>query len=362
MRPSGQKRQGIRLHKPSSEQSDARERRSRAFRQWRVHRRRPVIGDVKPSCILPFARLDKTCRFFPQETLMDAEGNPTDECRVFLSSTWQDLKAHRAACIEVMRRLRNELNIDWVTMEEFGAVPESPRDYCRKQVARCRLYVGIFGSRYGYLDEKTGVSATELEYSEAIDAKIPCLIYIIDPGAKVPLDQVDTGSAAFQLAALKANLRDFTKGHIVQYFTSPEDLAARFAVDLVKAVRMLGSGNNPSGLRTTIEQAIAECAQFVSDMENVTTGGWSYRQVGSSTSWDTAFSLLALSATGQDVYCLNSIEDTTFYSRTEIDSVDGVLPGNRIPTRPLRWTGSSISWAFLGKRIRRPAVGDLAFS
>jgi len=89
------------------------------------------------------------------------------------------------------------------------------------------------------------------------------LIYIIDPSAHVPLQYVDTGTNATRLAALKALLRSFTKGHIVNYFISPQDLAAKFSTDLVKAVNMFEGGDNPSGLKNSIEKAIADCTQFV---------------------------------------------------------------------------------------------------
>lgn len=48
-RNRGWKRLGDRFGRASNEQSDASERRSRANRQWKVNRRRPVIGDVRPT-------------------------------------------------------------------------------------------------------------------------------------------------------------------------------------------------------------------------------------------------------------------------------------------------------------------------
>jgi len=73
---------------------------------------------------------------------------------VFLSSSWEDLKNHRAACIKVMLGLRDVLSIDWIGMEGFGADDKSPKEYCLTQVRRSRLYVGIFGSRYGTSTKK----------------------------------------------------------------------------------------------------------------------------------------------------------------------------------------------------------------
>jgi hypothetical protein len=42
------------------------------------------------------------------------------------------------------------------------------------------VYLGVFGMRYGSIDEESGRSITELEYREARRAGLPCMIYLID--------------------------------------------------------------------------------------------------------------------------------------------------------------------------------------
>jgi prenyltransferase beta subunit len=200
-----------------------------------------------------------------------------------------------------MTRLQDELSIECVGMETFGAGPAPPKDHCLEQVRRSSLYVGVFGARYGYVDEHTGLSATELEYREAIRLGLPCLIYVIDPNAPVTvmLKDVDTGIGALKLEALKSAVRDFSKGHMVSSFSSENDLATRLSVDLIRAVNMIRAGNGEGDLKATVEAAIADGVAFICDMENRTAGGWSYHQMGISNAWDTAYSLLALVASGR---------------------------------------------------------------
>jgi len=83
---------------------------------------------------------------------------------VFVSSTSQDLLEHRAA----VRRVVEALNLTYIGMEDF--VPEStrPAEMIRRRVAECGTYVGILGMRYGFVDEVTGLSMTELEYQQAV--------------------------------------------------------------------------------------------------------------------------------------------------------------------------------------------------
>ncbi|MCX7840090.1 MAG: DUF4062 domain-containing protein, partial [Anaerolineae bacterium] len=85
--------------------------------------------------------------------------------RIFLSSTYQDLREHRKRVIEVIDRLRHSgADVEWFGMEAFGARDDLPTDACIKFVDACDLYIGLFGVRYGSIDPKSGKSMTEVEY------------------------------------------------------------------------------------------------------------------------------------------------------------------------------------------------------
>jgi hypothetical protein len=220
-----------------------------------------------------------------------------DNVKVFLGSTFEDLVDHRARCISVL----NKKCFEWVGMERWGANTVPPLEFCLAQVRESAIYLGIFGTRYGHVDEATGRSITELEYREAKRLVLPCLIYLIDTRAKVTLRDVEEDSdKARKLHQLKEELRDSTKGHVVGRFTTAEDLAMNLAVDIDKAKNMLEKHRFMAGLREQIDKSIADGVRFICEMENRPSGGWSYYTLGVGTCWDTAFSLLAPVASGEE--------------------------------------------------------------
>jgi hypothetical protein len=73
---------------------------------------------------------------------------------------------------------------------------------------------------------------SELEYEEAQAVSNPCLIYLIDEESHPVLPKhVETGEGATKLSALKTRLM---KTHVVNLFTSPEDLASKVTQDIVR--------------------------------------------------------------------------------------------------------------------------------
>lgn len=151
---------------------------------------------------------------------------------VFLGSTFADLERHRALVRDAITRLEQNSK----AMEFFGALPDAPKDECLRLVRSANAYVGIFGMRYGCVDETSGKSLTQLEYEEAQAVHLPSLIYVIDEEAHPVLPKhVDTGDSAKKLRELKRKLKEH---HVLNFFSSPEDLASRVTQDLV---RLLGT-------------------------------------------------------------------------------------------------------------------------
>lgn len=146
---------------------------------------------------------------------------------IFVSSTFTDLQLHRRLVLQAISKLELESK----AMESFGALPNTPKDECLCLVRSSKLYLGIFGMRYGSLDEKTGKSLTHLEYEEAISSHIPVLIYILDENSHLVLPkQVDIGNSAQKLIDLKSKLKG---SHVVSFFSSPKDLAIKVTQDIV---------------------------------------------------------------------------------------------------------------------------------
>jgi hypothetical protein len=100
--------------------------------------------------------------------------------RIYVSSTYEDLRAERSAVQDALRDLGHEP----VAMETYEAADQIPLERCLEDVRSCQAYVGIFAWRYGFCPKGGSVSITELEYGEAVRQNIPRYIYLL--GENVP--------------------------------------------------------------------------------------------------------------------------------------------------------------------------------
>jgi len=90
--------------------------------------------------------------------------------QVYLSSTLNDLQDERAA-------VRAALQHKCLVIESYSADERTVKESCLADVAKCDLYIGILGLRYGHCPDG-GLSITELEFDEAVARKLPRLIFI----------------------------------------------------------------------------------------------------------------------------------------------------------------------------------------
>lgn len=83
--------------------------------------------------------------------------------KVFISSTYQDLRDYRQAAIESV------LNYECLplAMEHFGARPKEPAKVSSDDVRKCNIFVGIYAHCYGFILEGSQKSITEQEYKLA---------------------------------------------------------------------------------------------------------------------------------------------------------------------------------------------------
>ena len=153
---------------------------------------------------------------------------------VFVGSTFVDLQAYRNAVSTALHRLESIVR----GMEYFGSKPGSPVEECLAVVASCKVYIGIFGMRYGCIPEGHDLSMTHLEYNEAQRLGLPSLIYLLDEeNQPIPAKFVETGRGAENLRRLKDTLR---KSHVVSIFTTPEDLTAKVLQDVPPVFEQIG--------------------------------------------------------------------------------------------------------------------------
>jgi hypothetical protein len=97
--------------------------------------------------------------------------------KVYISSTFTDLRAHREAVYKILRKLGHDV----ISMEDYVAADQRPLAKCLDDVAACAVNVGIFAWRYGYIpaqDNPERKSITELEYRKAAELGKPRLIFL----------------------------------------------------------------------------------------------------------------------------------------------------------------------------------------
>ena len=139
---------------------------------------------------------------------------PDQRIRVFVSSTLRELADERRAVRTAIERMRLA-----PVMFELGARPHPPRELYRSYLSQSDVFVGIYGSSYGWVAPDEEISGLEDEYNLA-PKTMPKLIYI---------KNADTRDE--RLADLIARIQaDDTAAYL--HFHSPEDLEDQVADDL----------------------------------------------------------------------------------------------------------------------------------
>ncbi|NLP84409.1 DUF4062 domain-containing protein [Microbacterium sp. CFH 90308] len=139
---------------------------------------------------------------------------PDQRLRVFVSSTLRELAEEREAVRAAIERLRLA-----PVMFELGARPHPPRELYRSYLAQSDVFVGIYGSSYGWIAPDEEVSGLEDEYNLAPRA-MPKLIYV-----KAAEQREE------RLAGLIARIQaDDTAAYL--HFERAEDLEDQVAADL----------------------------------------------------------------------------------------------------------------------------------
>lgn len=152
--------------------------------------------------------------------------------KIFLSSTFSDLKEHRVA----VRNSIWQLGATDVSMENFGARDEQPAEECIRLVKKeSDVFVGVYAHRYGHIPDGSLISISEMEYNAASELNLPRFIYLIDDNFPVILANVDQGEMGEKLKSFKSSL---LKRHICQKFEDPNHLASRVAADLGRHIAM----------------------------------------------------------------------------------------------------------------------------
>ena len=176
--------------------------------------------------------------------------------RIFVSSSFEDLREHRAAAIRVLRQLGHEV----LALEDMLSGSAAPLNKVLEMVDRSEAYVGIFAWRYGFIpsrakeaktratkklpvvagavDGKTSI--THYEYLRAIQRQLPVMAFLLDEHYPWPPQYIDgfdttrtkSPATAENIRALRMSLQ---QERVVSWFTTPTDLEARVSAAVTVA-------------------------------------------------------------------------------------------------------------------------------
>lgn len=138
--------------------------------------------------------------------------------RIYISSTYEDLKKEREAAAKAVRRLGHQP----VYMEDYVAGPQRPVEKCLQDVLSCDAYLGIFAWRYGFIPDGYDKSITHLEYETAKKTRIPCLFFLLDQKASWPVEYVAAGEERTKIDQLRNELKTECT---VSFFKNADELS-----------------------------------------------------------------------------------------------------------------------------------------
>jgi hypothetical protein len=231
---------------------------------------------------------------------------------VYISSTYEDLKAYRRAVADALRQC--DYNVD--AMEKYPAREDRPKEACEADASNCDLYLGLFAWRYGFIPPQNNPerkSITELEYLSAGRTGKPRLIFMLADAVDWPssLRDAESGNEGKRIGELRARLRE---EKWVGFFKSPDDLARQVLVSVVQheATKRV---ENITGLVKTIQSAPQLGTSYLPNIQDRIPQATSFVaiDVGATTWWDTRLHLVAaLASDFTDIRQLVLLENERF--------------------------------------------------
>jgi Domain of unknown function (DUF4062) len=196
---------------------------------------------------------------------MNDAPKPTDRrYQIFISSTFEDLRAERKAAVEAVFE-RGHIPI---ALENFSPSNESDLQVIKRALKDCQVYVAILGHRYGSMVPGKNFSFTEFEYDLAQEYGLKTLTFILtDDVINERRSKLDPKSDAVELGnfnKLKAFHNKVTT-HFRKLFTpSP---AFKYIVELALGDD-LNRWDKPGWVREPEDRTILDTAknEFIVDI------------------------------------------------------------------------------------------------
>lgn len=185
---------------------------------------------------------------------MPKENHPTPSKYhgVMVSSTFTDLKHHRAALMEALRK--EELFA--IGMEEYIPIPgDDVISSSLNMVRKGSAYIGLISHRYGKASvcptrNLLGHSVTRLEFEEAQRLDLPTLVFVMGDDHPVRKSEVETDPE--KIKKLEAFRERAKVGRIYTVFNSLEDFASKAIHAAAALRRYLDEKGTPSKPQTAV--------------------------------------------------------------------------------------------------------------
>jgi Domain of unknown function (DUF4062) len=162
-----------------------------------------------------------------------------------VSSTFTDLKDHRAALIEALRQ--HDLHAD--VMENDGAMLLDVIDSSLQKVRDSAAYIGVIGLKYGQTPECSTrnpqkLSITELEFNEAQGRNLPILLFIMGDDHAVKKGDIEKNARKEKkLNAFRERAKRYTSessvDRVYAVFNSLQEFKDKLGSSLAKLSRHL---------------------------------------------------------------------------------------------------------------------------
>ncbi len=162
--------------------------------------------------------------------------------KVYISSTYRDLKEHRKQVIDFFGKKTIKENFDLISMEGYVADDTEPALECINDVKACNVYILIIANRYGFIPPKNNtaeISVTEMEYNAALEDPQKIILAFFanetDPqfGPDNDADSAISEKKKAKLLAFKTRVREATLTH-PEPFISSYHLTLQIAESLMR--------------------------------------------------------------------------------------------------------------------------------
>ena len=188
--------------------------------------------------------------------------------KIYVSSTFEDLREHRAALDTALRRMGHDV----IGMEHYVAQGSTPLEQCLADVRSADVYIVVAAWRYGYVPQDPSAnpccrSITELEYEAAAGSGKSILAFLLDPTAPWPPSSMDAQSERGGSEIVR--FRSLLGGrHLAGIFRSPDNLASLAA----PAVAVQGMSRHMAERALKLDQVSSVMNPFVtgSDLHDTT--------------------------------------------------------------------------------------------